>query len=355
MENQLTIAGSTELEKVITDSGLQLNEAEEIKSSYLPFLIQFSEIKELSAKINTENPTELDEKIARDLRLKTVKIRTGADALKADRKRIYLIKGDLEQASFNVIKNTCLLAEAEFEKTEKARAIKEAERIAELKAQRLEILSEFTESANIYPLGEMTDESFNDLLSGFKLQKEAKEKAEKERIEAEKLLAEQKEKERIAYEAEQERIRIENEKLKKEAEAKEKELQKERELAAKKLQEQQAKAKAEAEKLKAENDAKLKAEKERADKIAAELKAKQDAELKAQKEADEAEAKRIADEKKLSKATDKVKLNKWLEDNFETPVIFALNISTESEKVQDDIMNKFSAFKKWALTTINEL
>ena len=351
MKLQLTTNESA-LEEVVKGSGLQVNEGAEIKGAYLPFLEQFSAILEQSEKINSESPTKDDEKLASELRKKAVKIRTGAEALKDDRKKIYLIKGNLEQASFNVIKNSCLLAEESFRSVEEFSARQEAARKAKLVEERTATLSEYCDNPSMYPLGELTVEAFSELVEGFKLQKAAKEKAEADRIEAERLLAEQKEKERIAYEAEQERIRKENERLKKEAEAKERELQKERDAAAKKLAEEQAKAKAEADRIAKEAADKLKAEKERADKIAAELKAKQDAEAKAAKEAADAEAKRIAEAKKAAKAPDKKKLELMLQE-FSMPVI-ELN-SEESKSVYREIGAKLEGFKTWAKNQIETL
>lgn len=351
---QLTITSPNEaaIDEIVKDSGLVLTDATEIKGAYLPFLAQLQEVVEQAGKINAENPTDIDEKIARELRLKAVKIRTGSEKLKDERKKGYLIKGNLEQASYNVIKNSCLLAESALEEVEKAREKKEAARKEALRIERLDLLKPYCDNPEFYPLGEMDESGFNDLLNGMKLQAEAKVKAEQDRLEAERLLAEQKEKERIAYEAEQERIRKENEALKAESERKEKELQKEREAAAKKLAEEQAKAKAEADKIAAENAAKLKAEKERADKIAAELKAKEDAEKEAKRLADEAEKKRIADEKKLAKQPDKIKLQNWIK--FSMPDL-PLGLSEESQAVAFEISNKFDAFKKWAKEQIEVL
>src|SRR3990172_10268602 len=93
------------LSKIVEESGLQLNEAETIKQSYLPYFIQIAEIKEQAKKINFENPNELDEKIARDLRLKTVKIRTGSEIIKDERKRIHSLKANIEQAAWNLVKS----------------------------------------------------------------------------------------------------------------------------------------------------------------------------------------------------------------------------------------------------------
>lgn len=92
-----------QLETVLENSGLVLSDAETIKQSYLPFFEQLAEIKEQSSKIDYANPTSLDESIARELRLKTVKIRTGSEALKNERKKVHLLRGNLEQDSWNLI------------------------------------------------------------------------------------------------------------------------------------------------------------------------------------------------------------------------------------------------------------
>jgi len=125
MENQLIKIESQELEKVVSESGLAIQEGEEIKQSYLPFVSQLAEIQAQASKINFDNPQPIDETIARELRLKTVKIRTGAKNLKDERKRIHLLKGNLEQAAYNLIAASCELTEETFNNVEKAREIAE--------------------------------------------------------------------------------------------------------------------------------------------------------------------------------------------------------------------------------------
>ena len=320
MTNKLAKIESNQLEEVVKNSGLQIHEGEEIKKSYIPYLNQLAEIQEQSTKINFETPAQIDEMIARDLRLKTVKIRTGAGLLKDDRKRIHLLKGNLEQAAFNLIAASCKLAEETFTQVEKAREI-----AAEKAAQELKLVRE----AELLPyqdflipgmdLAHMDEDTYQKILKGGKLQLEFNE-AEKKRIEAE----------RIEREKEQERVRLENERLKKEAEAKEKELQAERDKADKARKDAEAKAadekrKAEEklafERKKAEDLAekerkiaadKLRIEQEKAAKLQAEIKAKQDAEMKAKFEAkkremNEEKARQLA-EKKAKAAPDKQKL-----------------------------------------------
>ncbi len=383
MKLELTTNESA-LEEVVKQSGLQLTESDEIKGAYLPFLSEFSEILQRASTINADSPTKEDEKLASESRKKIVKIRTGAETVKEDRKKIHLIKGNLEQASFNVIKNSCLLAEEAFRNVEEFSARQESARKLKLKEERTAILSEYCDNPTMYPLSDLTEDAFSELLEGFKLQKAAKEKAEQDRLEAERLLAEQKEKERIAYEAEQERIRKENEALKTEADRKEKvrvarneelrpyivfirdykamldmeEIEYQKELSEVKKgaelqwehdrKEMARKAKEDADRIK-------QIEKERAEakKIADELKAKQDAENEAKRLAEEAEKKRIADEKKLAKAPDKEKLKAWL-NTIVMPDI-PNGLSNESGTIGLEISNKFDNFKNWAIKQIETL
>jgi hypothetical protein len=168
-----------QLDEVIKSSGLEIQEGEQIKQSFLPFLVQLSDIQEQSTKINFEHPADIDEKIARELRLKTVKIRTGASDLKDSRKKIHLLKGNLEQASYNLIAASCKLAEETFTQVEKAREIAEAKRKAELKAQREIEAQPYAEYLPFgIDLGQLDEAGYNNLLTGAKMQLQAKIDAE---------------------------------------------------------------------------------------------------------------------------------------------------------------------------------
>lgn len=303
------LATSTELEKVVNQSGLEIQEGEMIKQSYLPFLNQLADINEQSKKIDFENPTELDEKISRDLRLKTTKIRTGAKSLKDDRKRIHLLKGNLEQSAYNLIEASCKLAEETFSNVEKAREIAEAKRKFELKLQREQEVIPYAEFIpQFINLGDLTNEDYAKLIDGAKLQIEARKqaeiKAELERVEKEKAEAE-----RLRLEAiENERIRKENESLKAEQEKARIEAEKEKAKQQAILDAERKKAddlleaqRKENERLKKIADEKLKAEQEAKAKLEAELKAKKDAEAKA-------EVDKLKAEKKAQNAPDKQKL-----------------------------------------------
>jgi len=215
MKNEIVKIESEQLEKVVTESGLAIQEGEEIKKSYLPFLVQLSEVQSQATKINFDSPAEIDETIARELRLKTVKIRTGSKELKDERKRGYLLRGNLEQAAYNLIEASCKLTEDTFNNVEKAREIAEKKRKEQLRIDRAEMLSPYTESVSLYPLGEMSEEQFNELYSGLRI-------AHENKIEAEKKAEEKRLAEIEAERIRQENIRLENERLKKEAEQKDK-------------------------------------------------------------------------------------------------------------------------------------
>jgi hypothetical protein len=186
MKNQIVKIESTQLEKVVTESGLAIQEGEEIKKSYLPFLAQLAEIQSQATKINFDSPTEIDETIARELRLKTVKIRTGSKELKDEREKGYLLRGNLEQAAYNLIEASCKITEDVFNNVEKAREIAEKKRKEQLRIDRSEKLSPYTESVVMYPLGEMSEEQFSELYAGLRtsheMRLEAERKAEEKRL-----------------------------------------------------------------------------------------------------------------------------------------------------------------------------
>lgn len=354
MENKIKKIESTELIKVVENAGLAIQEGEEIKQSYQPFLNELADIQEQATKINFDNPVTIDETIARELRLKTVKIRTGAAEIKENRKRIYLLKGNLEQAAYNLIAASCKLTEEAFVKVEKSREIAEKKRKEKLKAERLEILSPLCDNASIYPLSEIDEEAFNDLVNGFKLSLEKKAQEEAKAL-SDKLAKEKAERE------EQERIRLENEKLKSEAIEKERIAEIERKKQQELLIEQKKKAEAEAKrqaeilaKQKAESDAKLKKEREEKEKLEAELRKKSEAEAKEKLRIENENKAKLLAEKKEASLSDFKKLIEWV-DGIKATYEIKGELSNDAEIIANTIIEKFSSFKNWAKTEINKL
>lgn len=349
----LALPQEQQLDTLVSQSGLELNQGEQIKQSYLPYFIQLAEIKAQASKINFENPTELDEKIARELRLKTVKIRTGSKDVKDDRKKIHALKANLEQDAWNLIKSTCELEEEQFFQVENRRAQIEKQRIESIRLERIAQIEPYASFVPVgLPLGTMSDDDFSMLLSGAKLNHQAKidaeAKAELERIEKE-----------LALEKERERIRLENERLKKEAEEREAAMKAERLEAEKKAE--AIKAKADAEKKASEEkarkereaiEAKLKAERLERERLEAEKAAKEkaDREEKARIEAAQkaAEKERIAAEAKAAKAPLKEKMRVW---------VSAFTIPSGQPDCMGAVIiaEKFEAFKKWAEAQIEEI
>ena len=292
-ETQLAKIETTQLDEVVKNSGLAVQESEEIKKSYLPFLQQLTDVQSQAVKINYKAPTVLDEKIARELRLATVKIRTGAAALKDERKRTYLLRGNLEQSAYNLIKDSCAVIEDEFTKVEKAREIAEKKRKDDRKLERIELLAPYGVDITFIDLLNMPDDSFMSFLEStkdaFNKKIESEKKAEEERIAKEK-----------AEEAERQRIRIENIRLQKEAEEREKQIEAEREKARAEAEEKERLSEIERKK---QADI-LRAEQEKAAKEKAELLAKAEKELKEKQRLEKEIADKKAEEEKIRKETE---------------------------------------------------
>jgi predicted NUDIX family phosphoesterase len=273
-----------ELNTAIKDTKIEHSKAEQHALAFAPSMQEYLTYAEIIKGLNRENPTDKDAKIARENRLKLVKVRTNAEGIKDLRKEGIRAEGDLIQALFNVVKNSCLVTETEFTEIEKHQERLEEKRQADLSASRIELLAVFGTDTTYLPLGIMTDEQFSRLLENetlaFNARKAQAEKAETDRIEAERL-AEEARQSQIKKDAEErEAQRLENIRLQKENE--------EARLAADRLAKENEAKLAEQNRIAA---AELKKQKDAADKLAAELKAKQDAEFKEHQRL-EAQAKR---------------------------------------------------------------
>jgi hypothetical protein len=297
------------------------------------------EVKDINDKMSIEL-AEVARKNSKQARLSAEKIfdakREEVQNLKAEfdlEDKLWLKAKQVMQIKFKSIEE-----KAEW----KANFVKrfEAEQ-KELRTQkRINEVSKYAE-INRIEFESMSDEIFDSFLSGLKSTYEAKieaeRKAEEERVAKEKADAEAREQQRL-----------ENERLKSEAEKREKEIEAERKANEQKLVEERAKAKAEADRIESENKAKLKAEQEAKAKLEAELQAKKDAEIKAENERKQAELKAKAEAEKNAKAPIKKQLSIWV-DGFS---IAEINIENEKKSL---IKEKFEAFKKWAKNEIESI
>lgn len=295
-----------------SEYGIEDNKANElignlpqIKNERNAFVSQYDEV--IKMDINDPNTS----KTAKALRLKIKDNRTkGIAVWHKTTKEVFLRAGQFIDAVKRQEEAVNVRMEEALEEIEKYAEIQEKLRIDNLRTERISLVEDVKEFIPIsIDLGIISEDDFNNLLNGAKLQLQAK-------IEAEKR-------------AEQERLEAER-KRKEEAERIEKEREAERE--------------AERERIEAENK-RLAEEKA---KLEAELKDKREAEEKAERERIEAERKAKAEAERLAKAPIKKQLKIWVE-SFELP-----KSNIENEKVLD-IQEKFSSFKNWALNQIENI
>jgi hypothetical protein len=218
--------------------GLEATEAAKVESVFVPML---AKMNELEAEFNEVlalpiEPTTIQK--AHALRLKYVKVRTGTAEIHKTAKAYYLAGGKFVDAWKNAQAFASQGKEAKLEEIEKHFERLEAARKAKLKEERLALLVGLCETPEMYPVSEMSQPAFDQLLQGLTLAKKQKEdaerKAEEDRIAKEKAEAE-----------ERERIRLENERLRAEAVERERLAKEERERQEKILAEERAKAEAE--------------------------------------------------------------------------------------------------------------
>ena len=293
MENQ------NELVEVIKKSQLEVQTGNYIQEQFLPFFQQAEEWKQKAESLIVTDVSQTEEmKLARESRLALKNVRINADKTRKKLKEDSLRYGKAVQGVYNVIEYLIVPIEKHLEDQEKFVERIEAQKKLELKETRESELQPYIEFVPYgIDLANLSNEDFDKLLNGAKIQLkikiDAEKKAEEERIAKEKQEAE-----------ERERVRIENEKLKAEAEKIRLEVAK-AEAERKAIEEKAAKEREAAEaKLKAERDAKIKIENELKAKAEAERKA---IEEKAAKEKEEAELK-AEEERKAQAAPDRAKL-----------------------------------------------
>lgn len=375
VSQSLPVKENNKLVSVIMNSGLEETKGQLLLKMFTPYFSRMAEIEVKINGLNKTDPKAEDIKIAREIRLALKGNRIASEKVRKDAKAHIIIEGRLIDNLNGIIENTSKTLELQCEKIEKDAEIKESARIEAIRHNRAELLSPYIEDSSIFPLGTMTMEQFDTMLSGYKLAKQHKEN-EAARVEAERLEKE------AAEKLEQEKIRLENIRLKAEAEAKEKAIEEERaerdrlakiesDRQAAILKEQQEKAAAElaeatrlakiesdkqaailkvqqekAAKEKAESDAKLKAAADEADRLQKEIEKKQ-AEEKAESDRIASElAQKIAEEEKAAKAPIKEKLKVAIE---------SLSLQLPESKITVDILTKYGEFKSWALQHIETL
>lgn len=301
----------TQLIKInASDYGLEEKKAKQISDMFKPML---DKMVELEKEFNTVVKLKIDKTTiakAKELRRRYVKTRTGTAEIHQKLKAFYLQGGRFVDAWKNTQLMTSLGIEEKLTAIEKHFEILECERIVRLKEKRFKQLQKYGIDEMPVELGLMTDEVWNNYLTGAKMNYETRKAAEL-KAEQDSIKREKEEQE------ERERIRKDNERLRKEAE--------ERDRLAKIEARKRDKAEADRNaKLQAEREKREKAEKERIEK----------------EENERKERERLAkiERDKRLKLENELRLKKEKEEKAETERLAGIEAELrkgDSEKVQD--------------------
>lgn len=280
-----------QLQVILTEQNVAKENAKQLLEA---FGAPFEEAGEILAEYKTIVVTEEDQfdlmADARSKRLALKNIRVDVEKKRKELKEDSLRTGRAIDSVAKFVKDAIEPAEKYLETQEKFAEMRQAERAAKVKAERVEKLMQYTDDLSLYNMEGMTDDQFTTVLYSLKSQHETK-LAEQKRIEDERI-AQQK-----AEAEEQERIRVENAKLRKEAEEREAEAAKQR------AETEAREAKLHEEREAEQRAAQVKIDEERRKREAVE------AEQRAEREKVEAECQRQEDEKRTALlAPDKEKL-----------------------------------------------
>lgn len=198
------------LATILHESGLDQAKAGAIIETLAPLVEQAGDLCRQAEEVNVTAADQLTEmRQAREIRLKLVKVRTGAEAARKVLKADALALGKAIDACGNWIKNQTEPVEARLMECELFAERAKLRRKQQVRDERYALLAEVgpVDAAIVNTLGDMAQAAFDAMLQGAKLAKKAREeaaaKAEAERIAREKADAQ-----------ERERLRVENERLK---------------------------------------------------------------------------------------------------------------------------------------------
>lgn len=207
---------NNELQAILTEQNVAKENAGQLLAA---FGAPFEEAGKILSEYKTIVVTEEDQTDlmadARSKRLALKNIRVDVEKKRKELKENSLRTGRAIDSVAKFVKETIEPAEKYLELQEKFVEIRQSERAAKLKAERVEQLAKYmSDPAGYYNLDNMTDEQFIDALQSAKSVSDAKE-AELKRIEEEHIAEEK------AKAEEYERVRAENERIKKDTEERE--------------------------------------------------------------------------------------------------------------------------------------
>lgn len=360
------INSSEQLVQVITESGVEATTAKTLQDSFLPFFNQAQDWAEKASKLVVTSADQVQEmKNARAARLALKEIRVNADKARKLLKEDSLRYGRAVQGVYNVIEYLIVPIEQHLEKQENFVKIQEAEQKAKLKLQREDELRPYSQYVPFgIDLSEMTTENYQIILNGAKLQFEAaieaKQRAEKERVERENAVKLHNERKNTiilfwSYLTDSQKALdfstiSENEFSMILENCKSQKAEYDKKQAEIKAENERLEAKLETERK--EREAALKIERDKQAQLERELQSKKDAEAKAQVEKERAErAEKIA-QRKAAKAPDKDKMNLAIEN-----LVLGFNdLKDEEAKITaQNILRKFNDFVEFAKSEIEKL
>lgn len=234
---------------------ITLSPEERIQAHFLDFERQAGEWMTKAKTIKVTDASQIVlMKNAREARLALRTIRTDVDKKHRELKEGALREGQMLDKVKRTLVGLIEPIEEYLLEQEKFAEYQEEKRKIEIRTARIEKLSSYMPAVDTmnFPLADMSEEAFNNMLNGYKLANEAKENEAK----AQQTLREEQQK---RDEAERKRLAAENEKLRKEKEQQEAKLKKELEERQKLEREAEAKRIEEENKKKQEQAAKRKA------------------------------------------------------------------------------------------------
>lgn len=208
-ELQIIIPTEQKVSQELTKQAITDSKAAVIKSAFDPMVKMLEEFESEFERISNLPITPETSLEARELRLKMVKVRTGADKVHKEQKEEYLKAGRAIDGVRNILKWAVEDKEAKLDAIENHFVNIEKEQKMKLFNERLEILKSYVsvQEAQLIPLADLHEDTFKNMVTGYEAAKQARLKAEQEQTQR---LKEEKE----AREAEEKRIREENERLK---------------------------------------------------------------------------------------------------------------------------------------------
>lgn len=349
------------------DYGIQKKQAKELLGDLPQIKAERAEMEKQYAqvvKLDLEDPES--SKKAKELRMLIKNNRTKGINVWHKNAKDYFLKGG---QFVDAIKRKEVAINERMEdkllEIEKYAEIKEQERKEKLKTDRIKKLQPFEEFVSLgIEFGELSEEDFQKLYNGAKLQFESEQK----RIEEERKEQERKDRVRKLHNERKEellnvwdfvenpqinfgelnaedfdQIKVNAESSKQDYLKQQEEIRLENELLKKEREEAERLAKIEADKRAKQQAAERKKQ--------AEIQARLDAEIKAKKQREEAEKEAVLAAKKeserLAKLPIKEKMNNWVK-SFELPEC------PEDNEVSKNILVKFNNFKKWANEQIKD-